>query len=322
MRRIRRLRATIHSLEQFENAIIQEYLAVPTEFKPVYRSNRWRTSEILGSLLASHGRSCAYCQGTLTQSDRGDVEHFRPKSHYWWLTYNIRNYLISCARCNRVRKGDRFPLADGVPNYDFSRRSELKEEPRLLADPYTDEVERLYGAVVDDTLILVLPLVTTSDDDNSMRISEYTKDFFDFNTNGLLVKERTDTVFKALGAMKRLRQGDLTAETDITRLANRYSPHGIAVRQILMPKYDAQLPSEAAQVDWFVDDTIVEMKMLDRIIAVNTNAKDARFLKEINGWALATLWHNSPADNLEAIERKLNNENYSDYVEQFQRLLS
>ena len=42
--------------------------------------------------------------------DYGDVEHFRPKSKYWWLAYCLDNYLVSCAICNQKFKSNVFPI--------------------------------------------------------------------------------------------------------------------------------------------------------------------------------------------------------------------
>ena len=50
----------------------------------------------MGALYAMQGRVCAYCEQKLPESDRGDVEHFRPKSLYRWLAYAFENYLLSC----------------------------------------------------------------------------------------------------------------------------------------------------------------------------------------------------------------------------------
>src|SRR4051812_10882784 len=57
----------------------------------------WTESDVRGALHAMHGRVCAYCQSDLPHNDPGDVEHFRPKSEYWWLAYEFANYLLSCA---------------------------------------------------------------------------------------------------------------------------------------------------------------------------------------------------------------------------------
>lgn len=53
---------------------------------------------------------CAYCEALTAVVAHGDVEHFRPKSIYWWLAYCYDNYLFSCQICNESFKGDQFPL--------------------------------------------------------------------------------------------------------------------------------------------------------------------------------------------------------------------
>jgi hypothetical protein len=54
---------------------------------------------------------CAYCEADTSVVAHGDVEHFRPKSAYWWLAYCYDNYTYSCQICNQIYKGDQFPRA-------------------------------------------------------------------------------------------------------------------------------------------------------------------------------------------------------------------
>ena len=70
----------------------------------------WGRPDVRGALYAMHGRGCAYCQRNLPGSDRGDVEHFRPKNIYWWMAYAFDNYLLSCSVCNSAIKVNRFPI--------------------------------------------------------------------------------------------------------------------------------------------------------------------------------------------------------------------
>lgn len=42
--------------------------------------DHWNRADVRGALYAMHGRVCAFCLSELTRGDRGDVEHFRPKS--------------------------------------------------------------------------------------------------------------------------------------------------------------------------------------------------------------------------------------------------
>ncbi len=57
---------------------------------------------------------CAYCEAPTSDVAYGDVEHFRPKSIYWWLAVCVDNYVFSCQLCNQKYKGDHFPIA-GTP---------------------------------------------------------------------------------------------------------------------------------------------------------------------------------------------------------------
>ena len=94
--------------------------------------------------LADYFKSkCAYCESDFEVVAFEDVEHYRPKcgvtdepGHrgYYWLSYNERNLLPSCERCNRAEgKKNHFPIS-GVrvsgPGGD------LAGEDPLLLNPY------------------------------------------------------------------------------------------------------------------------------------------------------------------------------------------
>lgn len=53
---------------------------------------------------------CAYCEADTATVAHGDVEHFRPKSKYWWLALCLDNYVYSCQICNQTYKSDDFPV--------------------------------------------------------------------------------------------------------------------------------------------------------------------------------------------------------------------
>jgi hypothetical protein len=54
---------------------------------------------------------CAYCEASTAVVAHGDVEHFRPKSVYWWLALCVDNYVYACQLCNQTHKSDKFPTA-------------------------------------------------------------------------------------------------------------------------------------------------------------------------------------------------------------------
>ncbi len=69
--------------------------------KRIFSSTHWAPSkDQLG--LETHGK-CAFCEAPNSATYYGDVEHFRPKSVYWWLAYCYDNYLYSCRICNGTK---------------------------------------------------------------------------------------------------------------------------------------------------------------------------------------------------------------------------
>jgi len=62
-------------------------------------------------LKKESNNKCASCEAPTALVAHGDVEHYRPKSLYWWLAYTYDNYLYACQICNQVHKKDKFPTA-------------------------------------------------------------------------------------------------------------------------------------------------------------------------------------------------------------------
>jgi|HubBroStandDraft_3_1064219.scaffolds.fasta_scaffold180820_1 hypothetical protein len=89
-------------------------------------------------LLVETSGKCAYCETPTSVVDYGDVEHFRPKSKYWWLAYSYENYLASCAICNQKFKSD-----------DFLLRNENSKMPGpIIHTDYTDERLKQMAAMI------------------------------------------------------------------------------------------------------------------------------------------------------------------------------
>jgi hypothetical protein len=115
-------------------------------------------------ILDMFNGKCAFCEKKITSTQRGDVEHYRPKSTvqeedwtparltrgrrsgdphpgYWWLAYDSANLLLACILCNQVTagrefgKGNRFP----VEKFRAERPGEEKKEAPQLIDPCRDD---------------------------------------------------------------------------------------------------------------------------------------------------------------------------------------
>lgn len=102
------------------------------------------------TLRAVADTKCWYCE---TKADRTDnaVDHFRPKSVYWWLTFDWTNFRYSCTFCNSRRrdpdsdqvggKQDGFPLADGSAR--ATNPAMVEDEVPLLLDPFVYDDHRM-----------------------------------------------------------------------------------------------------------------------------------------------------------------------------------
>jgi hypothetical protein len=86
---------------------------------------------------AQHGK-CAYCEKREEQAKWRDAEHYRPKSHYWWLAWTWENLLFTCIECNREYKKNQFPLVDETTRLPPEAAPPGDESP-LLIDPYAPE---------------------------------------------------------------------------------------------------------------------------------------------------------------------------------------
>ena len=88
--------------------------------KHTFKSNRWKPAK--EQLFAETGGKCAYCETPTSPVASGDVDHYRPKSSYWWLAYCYDNYLISCQLCNQRFKKDDFPIQNRKMKAPIIRR--------------------------------------------------------------------------------------------------------------------------------------------------------------------------------------------------------
>jgi uncharacterized protein (TIGR02646 family) len=82
--------------------------------KQIY-SDRYKQKDVKKALKDIYNSKCAFCEQRVEQSH---VEHYRPKSVYYWLTYSWDNLLLACSTCNQY-KGDFFDLRGntGVVNF-------------------------------------------------------------------------------------------------------------------------------------------------------------------------------------------------------------
>lgn len=78
---------------------------------------RYKTNDIKFELNRYHNGKCAFCETIVHQMH---VEHYRPKSYYYWLAYSWDNLLLACPMCNTA-KSDKFDTLKPKASFNPSR---------------------------------------------------------------------------------------------------------------------------------------------------------------------------------------------------------
>ena len=257
-------------------------------------TEHWNEPDVRGALFAFHGRVCAYCQTLLPHNDPGDVEHFRPKSSYWWIAYTFGNYFLGCALCNRVCKRERFPLPEGVASCTYEGRGTLDAEPRLLLDPEHDPVEEWVETDWEHELCRVRPTSqVTADTPEALRCEESIK-FFRLNLDIRLITGRIETVNRALKAVPEALDGDVEKIREVKSLASRYRPHGLSVRLMLAELAPTLLPSVAEDFDLWIGELLSDLARAEKVLLESPDSEPVRKFRAEVLWALGVAWQHPP----------------------------
>ena len=146
--------------------------------KHTFNSNRWKPAK--EQLFTETGGKCAYCEALTSVVAFGDVEHYRPKSSYWWLAYCYDNYLAACQLCNQSFKKDDFPIQNRkmrapvirrntTDNFITTKAGQIAPDPLdtdrvnafirlhqqerpLMLNPYFDDPAEYFAWRADDVL--------------------------------------------------------------------------------------------------------------------------------------------------------------------------
>ena len=108
---------------------------VPTRADEV-KSNIYGADDVRTQLCADQYDKCAYCECSTTKPFN-DVEHYRPKSKYYWLGHDWNNLLYSCDLCNRSFKKTYFPLVSEANR--VTTPGDLSAEDPLIINPANED---------------------------------------------------------------------------------------------------------------------------------------------------------------------------------------
>ncbi len=144
-------------------------------------------------LLKYYQGKCAYCE----QITGLQLEHYRPKSKYYWLVYEWTNLLPACSECNS-KKGTQFPIHTeservNLPNFkddsiDFDackpNNEPLKnEKPYILHPEFDNPTEFLRFQMNDKQLIEICGK-------DEQKRGETTIGICDLNRDNLLIQRQ------------------------------------------------------------------------------------------------------------------------------------
>lgn len=255
----------------------------------------WNQADVRGLLYAMHWRVCAYCGRHLPGNDRGDVEHFRPKSSvhedpahggYWWLAYNLANYLLSCSVCNTTRKGTRFPLVPESDRITFETRNNLGGESRLLWNPIEDTLDSWLRIDWRDPGLVPVQAAARLPTNLSRRINQ-SIDFFRINRDIHLVRERQEVLDRVTQAIEE-------GHTETARaLAVRYSPQSAVARAVIHEVAPHLLPDHRFEQEWLLTEISRELELITRIRERAPDDQRSQIDWDEALWTIAALWHNA-----------------------------
>ncbi len=100
--------------------------------KPSYKYKAYRNAALVQVLEELFHKKCAYCESNYAATGYVEIEHYRPKSLYYWLAADWSNLLPACKRCNNG-KLSKFPLVDS--RMQARRKGDERRELPLLLNP-------------------------------------------------------------------------------------------------------------------------------------------------------------------------------------------
>ncbi len=144
-------------IERLDKATKKVILDKANKVNHDFDSGVYRNNEIRDKLLKLYDNCCGYCQVTFSTRLKGDtIDHYRPKSYYYWLGYDWNNLIPICEACN-FSKSALFPLIDETKKVKNHTEAIAQEQPYILnpeQDDYDEYIEYLpNGRVIGiDTL--------------------------------------------------------------------------------------------------------------------------------------------------------------------------
>jgi len=121
--------------EAFEkDKLARGYVDTNSLYKCKYQRNYEKFYPIKDALNLLYKNKCAYCETQINRTST-NIEHYRPKSLYYFLAYSWSNLLPICNMCNS-KKSNNFDIEDDIQRITFTTKS--LAEVQYISKEYND----------------------------------------------------------------------------------------------------------------------------------------------------------------------------------------
>ena len=100
-------------------------------------NSRYKRNDIKEKLTDLYHHKCAFCE---TRVEQLHVEHYRPKTYYYWLAYSWDNLLLACPTCNECK----------VQKFDVKTKKAVYS---LTVDKKINKLGRIYDRIEHPLLV-------------------------------------------------------------------------------------------------------------------------------------------------------------------------
>jgi uncharacterized protein (TIGR02646 family) len=128
----------------------KELIEATTYIDEAIYNNRYKQTDTKTTIAKVYHNKCCYCE-LFVRTSTGHIEHYRPKSIYWWLAYSWDNLLFICPTCNSIKR-NKFEIRGEKVSYDENSLNNIHnlrntynelEKPSLL-HPECDTFEGMW----------------------------------------------------------------------------------------------------------------------------------------------------------------------------------
>jgi uncharacterized protein (TIGR02646 family) len=115
-------------------------------------AEKYRKEDIKAALREIYNDKCAYCEKNISDTFY-HIDHYRPKSIYYWQVYSWDNLLLCCEKCNTIKR-NKFEIGAGK-RVEFDKK-DLNRIHNLTVKYNEIEKPLMVNPELEDTVDLLI----------------------------------------------------------------------------------------------------------------------------------------------------------------------